>query len=207
MIFNLNIKKFKKILIVFLNLLLLLSCRENKQKESSNKELSKNNGRLILTENSFAGLDLAGVKLSESTLKKHFNKFVVTKNIGEQDGPNFFYYKIGEQASLNTIDTENSTLYQLEITEGSKAMDEYGVKLGMNYYDVTEKRPNMKISTEYFQVYLYKEGSNIAYKMSLGNYSGVDKEEYTLEDIKSYNSEVTSIIWYGNNTLFKLPEY
>ena len=44
-------------------------------------------------------------------------------------------------------------------------------------------------------IYLYKEGSNIAYEMSLGNYNGPDKDEYSLEDIINNSSKVISIIW------------
>ena len=94
-----------------------------------------------------------------------------------------------------TPSTEHEILAQLWIDKKSNVLDEYGVMLGMTYNDLNKKRPGLSLSTEHYHIYLHKKGSNIVYEMSLGNYNGPDKEEYALDDIKAYNSKVSSIIW------------
>lgn len=194
-----------KVLITLSIFIIFLSCKKSDQtkskdsfsiEEKSQEKSSENSNMLILTENTLGDLKLEkGMPLDELKIKKLFNNLSVSKNIGEQDGPNYFYYKIGTEAILTTPNTENEILSQLWINEKSKVSDEYGIKLGMIYSDIEKRRTNMNISTEHYHIYLYKEGSNIVYEMSLENYNGPDKEEYSLEDIKNNNSKVVSIIW------------
>lgn len=183
--------------------MIITSCKtENKSNNANVKELVvheesfQKDTRLILNENTFGKLKLEkGMPLLEPKLKEVFNDFSVTKNVGEQDGPNYYYYEIGTEAILTTPDTENVTLSQLWIHEKSSVFDVYGIKLGMTYTEINEKRPTMDIKTEHSHIYLYKKGSNIAYEMSLGNYNGPDKEAYSIDDIMQANSKVISIIW------------
>lgn len=192
-------------------LLIISSCKtDNKSKTSQEKKVQieeksvEKKNKLILTEKTFGEFNLKkGMTLEESEIKKAFSDFEVSKNIGEQDGPNYFYYKIGTEAILTTPNTESDTLSQVFINEQSKVIDEYGIKLGMKYSDIEKKRPNMNISTEHYHIYLYKEGSNIAYEISLENYNGPDKDEYTLDDIKNYSAKVVSLIWNNRNPAFK----
>ena len=166
-----------------------------KEEQIQIKSLKKVND-LILTETTLGKLKLEkGIPIKESTIKELFSGFPVLKKLGEQDDPNFFYYDIGSGIQLKTQNLENETLSQVWISEKSNASDEYGIKLGMAYSDIEKSRPNMNISTEHHHIYLYAEDSNIAYEMSLGNYNGPDKEQYSLKDIKNYNSKVASIIW------------
>lgn len=184
-------------------LLIISSCKtDNKSKTSQENEVQieektiEKNNILILTEKAFGEFNLEkGMTLEESEIKKAFSNFDVSKNIGEQDGPNYYLYNIGNEAVLATIDIENKVLSELRIEEKSKISDEYGIKLGTAYNDLNNKRPNMNISTEHYHIYLHKKGSNITYEMSLGNYNGPDKEKYSLEDIKNNNSKVIRIIW------------
>lgn len=195
--------KTVKILFLLSILMIISSCKtDNKSKDSITKEVKVQEesiqkvNKLILTENTFGKLKLEkGIPLEESKIKELFVDFSVSKNIGEQDGPNYYYYEIGTEATLTTPNTESETLSQVWINKNSKVSDEYGIKLGMTYIDINKKRPNMSISTEHYHIYLHKEGSNIAYEMSLGNYEGPDKEEYSLDDIKNSNSKIISIIW------------
>ncbi len=192
-----------KFIIPSLVLLIIYSCKtDSKSKISQEKEvyieekLIEKNNELILTEKTFGKFNLKkGMTLEESEIKKAFSDFEVSKNIGQQDGPNYYIYKIGNEAILATTDTKNNVLSKFWLEEKSKISDEYGIKLGMTYNDIHKKRPNMDISTEHYHIYLHKTGSNIAYEMSLGNYNGPDKEEYSLEDIKNNNSKVVRIIW------------
>lgn len=149
---------------------------------------------LILTENTLGNFELEkGMALDELKIKEAFSHVNVSKNLGEQDGPNYYYYEIGSEVVLTTPNTENEIVSLLYIQEESGITDEYGVTTGMRYEEVKEKRLDMHISTEHYHIYLYKKGSNIAYEMSLEDYNGPDKEEYTFDDLK--NSKVSSIIW------------
>ena len=40
--------------------------------------------------------------LEELKIKELFNDFIVSKNVGEQDGANYFYYKTGTEVILTT---------------------------------------------------------------------------------------------------------
>ncbi|WP_452218687.1 hypothetical protein [Lacinutrix undariae] len=194
-----------KAVIILSIFFIIFSCKENdktKSKDSistkiqTQEKLAEDIDKLVLTESALGHLKLTKrMSVEELKIKASFTNLTVTKNVGAQDGPNYFYYKIGTEAILTTPDTENSILSQLLIKENSNVSDIYGVKLGMTYIDVNKKRSNMSISTEHYHIYLRKEGSNIAYEMSLGNYDGPDKEEYSIDDIKNSNSKVISIIW------------
>lgn len=48
--------------------------------------------------------------LKESEIKKAFSDFEVLKNTGEQDGPDYYIYKIGSEAFLTTVNTESNAL-------------------------------------------------------------------------------------------------
>lgn len=154
----------------------------------------KNDSTLVLSEEYLGSLPLNNKKILDVyELRETFEGFEVTKNIGEQDGPDYFYFNIGDKISINTASTENQNLYQVWIKENSTVPDVYGVKIGMTYNELVEKRKNLKISTEHYHVYLSEEGSRIAYEMSLGDYKGPDKDNYSIEDIP--NSKVIAIIW------------
>lgn len=192
-----------KITITLSVLLIISSCKnDNKSNISQEKEvqieekLIEKNSELILTEKTFGRFNLKkGMILEESEIKIAFSDFEISKNIGEQDGPNYYIYNIGNDAILATTDTENNALSEVWIEEKSEISDQYGIKTGMTYNDINKRRPDMNISTDHNHIYLHKTGSNIAYEISLGNYNGPDKEEYSLEEIKNNNSKVVRIIW------------
>jgi len=192
-----------KFIIPLLTLLILSSCKtKNTSKLSLEKEVKIKgnsiieNKELILTETTFGKFSLKkGMILDESEIQKSFDNFDISKDIAEQDGLDYYIYKIGNEAVLATTDTKNNTLSKFWIQEESNISDEYGIKLGMTYNDVFKRRSNINISTVHYHIYLHKTGSNIAYEMSLGNYNGPDKEAYSLEEIKNNNSKVIRIIW------------
>ena len=155
---------------------------------------------LVLTEKTFGNLNLdKSTPLSITDLTKAFKTQKITKNLGEQDGPSFWYYDIGKLARASTVDTESNTLHQLWIQDTS-IPDQYGVTINMTFEELIEKRPNLYISSEHFHIYLYEKGSNIAYKMSIGDdYNGPDLYEYDFEHLKKYNSKITSMGWVIKN--------
>lgn len=180
--------------------IILLSCKINDKSKgltSTKEKISKSDNVLILKENAFGNLKLEkGMSLTKLMLKNTFNNHTISLNIGEQDGPNYYFYKIGNKAILTTQNTESKSLYQLWINDKSNAIDEYGIKLGMTYKNIKNKRSDMSVTTEHSHIYLHKDNSNIVYEMSIGNnYNGPDKNEYSLNFLEEYNCKVTSIIW------------
>ncbi len=155
---------------------------------------------LVLTEKTFGNLNLdQSTPLSITDLTKAFKTQKITKNLGEGDGPSFWYYNIGKLATASTVDTEANTLHQLWIKDTS-IPDQYGVTINMTFEGLIEKRPNLNISSEHFHIYLYEKGSNIVYEMSLGDdYDGPDLWEYDFEHLKKYNSKITGMGWVIKN--------
>ena len=157
--------------------------------------ISEQDGPLILTENSLGSLPLNNEKILDVyELRETFDGIEVSdKTQGESSDSYFNYYKIGEHISMSTANTENDNLDQVRIEGVSTIPDIYGAKIGMAYNELIEKRPNLVLSTAHYHVFLTEEGSKIKYKMSLGDYQGPDKDNYTLEDIP--NAKVITIIW------------
>ncbi|CAL2107607.1 conserved hypothetical protein [Tenacibaculum sp. 190524A02b] len=190
-----------RILILILSFIVITSCKTDKKAEKApSKKIepstSISTNELVLKENSFGKLNLKkGMTIEESVIKKAFNNLKVSKSIGTQDGPDYYIYKIGDKIALTTVSTQSNVLSEVLIDKESKLSDQYGVKIGMPYKDVKNKRSNMSVITEHYHIYLYEKKSNIIYEMSLGNYNGPDKEEYSIEDIENSNSKVIRIIW------------
>lgn len=158
------------------------------------KDSSENEDQLILKEDRFGGVQLEkGRDIDVYLLREKFTDYEVSKTVGEQDGPDYFYYTIGEDIIISTADTTTETLDRVQIYGDSNIEDVYGIKGGMTFETLKLKRPNLKISTEHNHIYLYEEGSHIVYEMSLTNYNGPDKDTYTLEELK--NAKVSNIIW------------
>ena len=150
---------------------------------------------LVLTETAFGNLKLdQNNPIAVTELASVFKKEQVTKNLGQQDGPDFWYYRIGELATASTTDTQSNTLYQLWINDNS-IPDQYGVTKGMTFEEVIKKRPNLKVSSYHYHIYLYEKESHIMYEMSIGNYNGPDQYAYDMEHLKTYNSKVTGMGW------------
>ena len=81
---------------------------------------------LVLTETAFGNLKLDQTNpRSVIELTSVFKKENVTKNLGQRDGPDFWYYSIGKLAKASTIDTQSNTLYQVWINDSS-IPDQYG---------------------------------------------------------------------------------
>lgn len=162
---------------------------------SGNQEIIlQHDGPFVLSEENLGSLPLKnGMNLNVYELREVFEGFEVSKKVGQQDGPDYFYYEIGQDISISTENTENETLFRVLIPETSKVKDSYGIGIGASINDLREKRAELKISTEHYHVFLFEEGSHIAYEMSLGDYNGPDKDAYTFDEIK--NAKVISIIW------------
>lgn len=151
---------------------------------------------LKLYENNFGQLKLKkNTPLSIKDLQVRFENLNITKEIGESDGPSYWHYSLGELASVRTTDKEHNTLHELWINNPTVS-DQYDVFVGMTYDQLIKKRPDLKISTEHYHIYLYQDDSSILYEMSIGDtYQGPDQWTYTHDHLKKYTSRVTSIGW------------
>lgn len=159
--------------------------------------ISNPNG-LKLYENSFGNLRLdKNTTLTISSLKSSFENLEITKSIAETDGPSITMYSLGSLGWAQTANQESATLHKLWIGD-TRISDQYGIQIGMTYDELIKKRPELRISTEHYHIYLHEANSNIVYEMSIGDYSGPDKRSYSEEHLKHYNSRVLYIGWVSN---------
>ncbi|MEP2937622.1 MAG: hypothetical protein ABJM06_09840 [Gilvibacter sp.] len=165
-------------------------------KYAENQEtIWEHDGPLVLTEDNLGSLPLSGeTNLNVYKLREAFEGHDVSdRKDGESSDSYYYYYKIGEDISLSTANTENENLSQVRIEGNSTVPDVYGIQVGMSYHELIDKRPKMTLTTQHYHVYLIDEGSNIKYELSLGEYQGPDKDNYTIDDIPG--TKVIAIIW------------
>jgi hypothetical protein len=155
----------------------------------------------VLKEESLGRMKLKkGMPINEVIFKEAFSKSMISKTIGTQDGPNFFVYEIGEEIIINTPDTERNELAYLRIPRTSLVKDEYGIRVGTEYAMIENQRSHMKIATDYhFHTYIYEDDSHIAYEMSTNFNTGLDRMDYTLDELRENKSTVISIVWKDVN--------
>lgn len=159
--------------------------------------ISNPNG-LKLYENSFGNLRLdKNTTLTISGLKSSFENLEITKSIAETDGPSITMYSLGSLGWAQTANQESTTLHKLWIKDAGIS-DQYGIQIGMTYDELIKKRPQLRISTKHYHIYLHEANSNIVYEMSIGDYSGPDKWSYSEAHLKQYNSRVLYIGWVSN---------
>ena len=65
----------------------------------------------------------------------------------------------------------------------------------MSFEELIKKRPNLKVYSYHYHIYLYEKESHIRYEMSIGNYNGPDQFAYDMEHLKTYNSKVIGMGW------------
>ncbi len=171
-----------------------VSKTDNKPASIEETATDANTNSLVLKEDALGDFELKkGMSLETSTLTNHFSNTEIKKEVGQQDGPDYFYYTMDKDVTFSTPDTENNVLSHISIKGNSEITDVYGIGIGNTLTDIKSKRSNIKIMTDHFHIYLHKEGSKISYEMSLTNYNGPDKENYTFDDLE--DSKVIAILW------------
>lgn len=195
--------KMMKSLLCVLLITISIACKGKKDKDSITKdeptlteeiEVIKTTNPMVLKEDSLNDISLKkGMALEIAILEKYFPNAKIKKEVGQQDGPDYVFYTIDKDVVFSTSNTQSSVLSHIAIKGNSRISDAYGIEVGYTFDDIKAKRPDIKIVTEHFHIYLYEKGSNISYEMSLKNYNGPDKDNYTLDDLEG--AKVISIIW------------
>ncbi len=211
--------------IIYLSVIGLISCHENKaKKDSSNKEILKKSNtdekqieelkeqqkityqQIVLSENK---IDTFSIPFQEKdmlmNLKSYYRSYNVEAKIGQQDGPDFPYIDIvknnGNSVAFFNFDYENKyKLNEIRILD-SIVTDQYGIRVGDPYLEIVKKRKaDFKNSTDYHQhTYLYQENSNIYYELT-GDLSITTDRLKNIEKIKLSEEQlqkckVKNIIW------------
>ncbi len=147
---------------------------------------------LVLKENALGGFSLQReMPINKMSLQQQFINREVVKTEAQQDGPDFYTFTVADEVVFMTSDTSEEKLYRIRIPGTSTVTDIYGVGIGTSVRILRAHRPDLKISTEHFHIYLYEEGSNIAYEVSAP--PGPDKEHHSWKDIE--DSRVVTMIW------------
>lgn len=199
------------------------SCSSKTKDETTNKEnvksgqVSENNKSQTVVEENTSGVVLFEDRLGKVSLpfehkemlgelQKDLSDFSVTKEMGQQDGPDFPLYVIrnGEvQVGFLGMDWED-TLKLTEISvEQADIKDEYGVKVGDTYSKVSQLRKvTGKNYTDYhYHTYVYWEGSNILYELSgdpaMPDTADVETLHFADEQMQDWTVE--RIVWRKQN--------
>lgn len=200
----------------------LISCSTNNQekkvvdKESTEKSVTetKTNEQtpdyreIVLSENK---IDTFPIPFPEKNmlmpLKDYYEPYWVEANIGQQDGPDFTYIDIARDdnnpiAYLN-FDSENQfKLDEIRIVD-SRAVDQYGMRVGNSLTQLIASRDTGRIDFDpyHFHIYYSYKNSNILYELEGELHTpaveNVEDIVLTYDDIGSHT--IQSIIWRKKN--------
>jgi hypothetical protein len=216
------IKKDMRQIISYILLIGLISCSANSQEkklvdkeltekpviETTTSEQAPDYREIVLSENK---LDTFSIPFPEKNmlipLKNYYKPYWVESNIGHQDGPDFTYIDIARDdknpiAYLN-FDSENKfKLDEIRIVD-SRAIDQYGVRVGNTLSELITSRDTGQIGFDpyHFHIYYSYKNSNILYELEGELHTpaveNVEDIVLTYDDIESHT--VQSIIWRKKN--------
>jgi len=182
------------------------STTQNNSNITNNSESSKKENKMILSEDSL-GIIRIPISLDSllDKLKENYPIYQVSKEIGQQDGPNYPYINIADEynTSLGYINYDGDKpdkLNDIHIVS-SDITDEYGITVGMDYDDIIKLRGN-HFSNQFdyhHHVYLYDTTSNIFYEIT-GDFQITAEmleniEDMVLNEQQLRKCTVTRIIW------------
>ncbi len=149
---------------------------------------------LELTESNFGPLQLMPPKpIDQERLRKKFPELTVEKKRGQQDGPDFTFYRIrqGEKIVADLKMDPEKERFKLLTVKHEGIIDHYGVSIGMPYQKIQKLRPGMDRRTDY-HTYVTAPGSQIAYEID-GEFDGPDRREFEDETVQDW--KVTKMFW------------
>lgn len=135
-------------------------------------------------------------------LRLAFKNYIVTKEIGQQDGPDFPLYSIKidkNEVLFFAMDSEDTLKLNEIFIKSPTVIDQYGLKIGDSYQEIKEKRKGtIKSYTDYHQhTYVYLDSSNILYEIfgniTLPDTVDFDNLHFTEDQIKDWT--IQHLIW------------
>jgi hypothetical protein len=177
------------------------SITESVDNDNTNRQVRTDT--IILYENRIDRITLPFRKVEMLTeLKKEFAGFTVTKEIGQQDGPDFPLYSIKERDNeicFFGMDSEDTLKLNEVYIKQAIVKDQYGLKVGDGYQKIkTVRSKNTKTYTDLHQhTFVYFDNSNIMYEISgsvfLPDTVDFENLKFTEEQIKDWTIEY--LIW------------
>jgi len=158
----------------------------------------------ILREASINGIPLPVNRSSVlSEIKRAFEGFNITREKGQQDGPDFPMYLLSTDSVeiLYFAMTPEDSLKLTDIQVTSPLIqDEYGLKVGDGFKDIQDKRKGTPKIYTYFShqhVWVYYDSSNIYYEINGQAYIpdtvDINNFQFTEEQIKDW--KIIRLIW------------
>lgn len=158
---------------------------------------------LVISENSLGEISLPFLQQDMlAPLMKAFDRYSVTKEIGQQDGPDFSLYSIrkGElELAYFEMDWENALELNAVYVKDPFIKDQYGLAVGDSFEQIQALRGGLiKTRTNFHEhTYAYLDGSNIIYEID-GDATMptiTDREEPTYTNEQLIGWRIQQIIW------------
>lgn len=157
---------------------------------------------MVLTENSIGEIGLPFDKsVTVKSLQKAFPNFEISKEIGEQDGPDFPLYDVkNDDATVLffAMNPESTNELDYVLIKSPIVQDKYGLRVGDSYQKIKELRGQVEHYTDYHQhTYVYATNSNIRYEINgdvtLSADTDFENIKLTEEQIRDF--KITQILW------------
>ncbi|WP_149303806.1 hypothetical protein [Pareuzebyella sediminis] len=176
---------------------------ERTVEESTTNETPTTQGKLLLFEDHIGTIPLPFPRKNMlSDLREAFRPLTVTKEIGQQDGPDFPLYSIrngSKEVAYFSMDFED-TLALVELRINSEWIaDEYGLSVGDKFSKIKKQRKD-KLNTysdEHGHTYVSIKNSQIGYEISdtappaNAPDDALDQVSHNIRE----NWEITTVIW------------
>jgi hypothetical protein len=184
------------------------STRNSDSVDKSDSVLAKRElkpSTILLTESELGKMELD--KLSKVNLigevNTHFPQFQVSKELGQQDGPNFDLYEITEKKErifFIAMKYDNESLVDYLTIESRMIEDVYGLRVGSTTSQILKNRPDLEFFADlHFNVYAASKGSRIQYRLkgdllSLNDSTFV-AEDFSVSEWQVEAMEIEYLIW------------
>jgi len=158
---------------------------------------------IVLSERNINAIQLPfPLKDMTKDLEALFQDCSITKEIGEQDGPNFPLYSIKcanrDLGFFAMHSTDTLTLNSIHIKD-SIIQDQYGLSVGDDFLKIKANRGEGTISFDpyHFHMYYYYNDSKISYELTgdLRSFDVDDVAEVVIEEADISDWKIEYIIW------------
>ena len=163
----------------------------------------------ILTETKLGAIDLFELNGENiiTNLQGEFLDLEITKQVGQQDGPDFIFYSLSkkkEELAYVSMDSEDSNQVQSLTILSAEIVDVYGLKVGMSADKLSSTRNSIIFNADlHMNIYAKVKNSNILYRLSGDlinlNDSTYVSENYSVEYWQTSKMKIESISWQKEN--------
>ena len=163
----------------------------------------------ILTETKLGAIDLFELNGENiiTNLQGEFLDLEITKQVGQQDGPDFIFYSLSkkkEELAYVSMDSEDSNQVQSLTILSAEIVDVYGLKVGMSADKLSSTRNSIIFNADlHMNIYAKVKNSNILYRLSGDlinlNDSTYVSENYSVENWQTSKMKIESISWQKEN--------